>query len=555
MRTAVLSRKPVAQPAQQKHKTRTFAAPIRGWMKNESLALSQPGAAEVMENYFPTQTGARLRAGSRKHATVGSSVVESLLSYKSGSLEKLFAATSGEIFDVTAPADPGIPPTAAVTGQTANYYSYVQFATAGGEYMIAVNGADLHQTFNGTAWAQNSPAITGTTSNNFSHVWSYKSRLFFVKKGTKTACYLPVDSIGGIAAAFSLDGIFKRGGALLFGATWSLDAGDGLDDKCVFVSTAGEVAVYEGSNPASATDWSLIGRYDISQPMGMNAIMQAGGDLLIACVDGVIPISEAIKKDPAALSLSAVSRPIEPVWKGDVFSRSSRPWEMIKWPEKNMAIVSVPGAFETTPVESRWGFGYWRSFIWGGGDGNILTQEPYCYVVNLQTGAWAKYTGWDVQCLGFLNGFVYFGTADGMVMQAEVGGNDNGEPYICRYAGLFEMLDGPATKQLHQARATWTYGNEFTDKVTFSTDYVLKWPAAPASADDAVDGAVWDLSDWDEAVWDAEAATRVKARWVSVGRSGHSAAPMVQVTCGGKIAPDAELVSIDLTYESGGVVV
>ena len=125
-----------------------------------------------------------------------------------------------------------------------------------------------------------------------------------------------------------------------------MDAGDGVDDKCVFVSDLGEVAIYEGPDPSNAdpeTDtepWRLVGRYDITEPLGKNAHMRAGGDLLIATVDGIVPISEAIRKDVAALSLSAVSRPIEPDWKKEARARlGDSPWELLKWPDRNMAIV------------------------------------------------------------------------------------------------------------------------------------------------------------------------------------------------------------------------
>ncbi|MFK5282932.1 hypothetical protein ACI3PL_25530, partial [Lacticaseibacillus paracasei] len=60
----------------------------------------------------------------------------------------------------------------------------------------------------------------------------------------------------------------------------SMDAGDGLDDKCVFVSSEGEVAVYEGTNPGSAADWRKAGVYQITRPLGQNAKVSAGGDLL-----------------------------------------------------------------------------------------------------------------------------------------------------------------------------------------------------------------------------------------------------------------------------------
>ncbi|TIR78102.1 MAG: hypothetical protein E5X19_32465, partial [Mesorhizobium sp.] len=74
-----------------------------------------------------------------------------------------------------------------------------------------------------------------------SFVWTYRSREFFIEKNTLTAWFLPVDAISGAASDFSLAGVFQKGGSLLCGGTWSLDAGDGVDDKCVFISTKGEV--------------------------------------------------------------------------------------------------------------------------------------------------------------------------------------------------------------------------------------------------------------------------------------------------------------------------
>ena len=40
-----------------------------------------------------------------------------------------------------------------------------------------------------------------------------------------------------------------------------------------------------------------------------------------------------------------------------------------------------------------------------------------------------------------------------------------------------------------------------------------------------------------------------------MGRSGFTVAWQIQVTCGTTPTPDAELVSVDLTYEQGGLVV
>jgi hypothetical protein len=521
-----------------------------------------------------------------------------------------------------------------VSGQTSDYYSYVQFATAGGDFMIAVNGTDSALVFNGETWealdeatrkiafdaqtanytigltvtggtsaatgvivavvdtgaagtlrvktvvgtfvdneiitdsaggsaraniptgAVTIPAIAGIQTAKLSQVWIYKNRLFFVEKNKKKAWYLPVDSIGGTALEVSLDGVFQKGGALSFGATWSMDAGDGLDDKCVFMSTNGEAVIFEGSNPSDANNWGEVGRYDVSSPMGIRGTMRAGGDLLIATVEGIVPISQAVNKDPAALSLSSITNAVEPEWHRDALTRRSRPWEIAKWSEKNMALVSMPAAMTTVTNDSIWGEMIWGDFTWGEDETQILSQPAYCYVVNLETGAWAKYTGWDVQCTVVHDGVLYFGTHDGRVMEAEVGGTDDGKPYYARYGGLFETVGSRgAVKHILQARPTFTYSQEFVAKVSMATNYVLNFPPAPSSVATSVLPSGWDSALWDQGKWDTDISDKVRARWVSIGKLGYSVAPTVQITCAVLPTPDAELVSIDVTYEVGGVVV
>jgi hypothetical protein len=540
LRTAV-ARRPVNPQARQSKSNKVIPAPVRGWVANESLAAGNPGSALVLENFWPTQTGVRLRGGSRKYATLTRTVVTSFLIYDSAQVRKLFAVSAGIVFDITRIIDPNLSPTVALFGRQGQYYSSTMFSTAGGNFLVAVNGVDPHVIYDGTAWAVNSPEITGVSSSDLNHVWSYRSRLFFVQKASLKARYLPVDSIGGAASELNFTGVFRKGGYLLFGATWSVDAGDGQDDKCVFVTNKGEVAIYEGANPSSAADWNLIGVYDISAPLGPDATIRAGGDLLIATVTGVVPLSVAMQKDPAALSLSAVSRAIEPEWPKAVNNAGPRPWQMAKINELNMGVVSVPG----------------RTYSRAGAFGTetFLYSPAYTLVVNLETGAWAKYVGWDVQSVCSFDGKVFFGTSGGKVLIGEQGASDDGQPYVCRMASTFESMDSPrGYKQFHQARATWKYNLPFIDKVSASTDYNIEFPTPPAPL--PVTGSRWDVGLWDTAIWDDNGAgQRISDDWVSIGRSGYAASINVQVTCSGGATPDAELILMDLTYENGEIVV
>lgn len=521
-----LRRVAVPQALAARTRPMKFPAPTRGWVTNENLAASKPGGAGILNNWFPTSTGARIRKGSLKIADLGTPVV-SMFEYTTSGVKKLFAATQTKIVDVFGGlAD-------AVTGQNSGYYSTQQFTTVGGQFLYAVNGTDKARLYDGFTWKAidglSTPAITGPNTATLSSVWSYRNRLYFVQKNTMSAWFLPVDSIGGAAQEVSMGGIFKKGGSLLFGATWSLNDGTGIDEKCVFVSTEGEVAIYQGTDPSSAASWSIVGLYDITPPMGMKATMQAGGDLLIATQVGIVPLSQAISVDQAALSLASVSRNIETEWLYEVQQRLNQPWEIIKWPLQKMAIIALPMAGEAL---------------------------PYCFIVNLETGAWTKYTGWDVRCGAVYQGKAYFGTNNGRIMQAETGASDDGEAYACDYLGLYsDMGAATAIKSVRLARGTFRASVPVAAQIDAGTDYASALPAYGAIMQDAVASSTWDSGKWDVALWDGGTAKTISTRWLSIGKTGFAIAPSLRAIVNGGGEPDGELISIEYMAEIGGTVV
>ena len=96
--------------------TKIFPAPNKGWIRNDSIATPKPGGAEVMDNWFPTPEGCRMRKGSIKHATIDDEVTH-LTAYTSGT-GKFYACDETSIYDITTPADPDVAPTADITGKT-----------------------------------------------------------------------------------------------------------------------------------------------------------------------------------------------------------------------------------------------------------------------------------------------------------------------------------------------------------------------------------------------------------------------------------------------------
>lgn len=533
----MLARREIAARRSQSPVSRPFsiAAPTGGWASAFNLAASPPDTAAVLENWIPTTTGITMRAGSLKHATVSDGApCESLMAYV-GMSRRLFAAADGNIFDVTLPDDPGVMPVAAVSGQQSNYYSHINMVNqAGGQFLMVANGTDDIQAFDGSSWfaimSGTAPMqINGVQSSDISHLNNYRNRVWMVEAGTMNAWYLPTDAISGTANRVPLAGVFRNGGALLFSATWSLDAGDGLDDKIVFVSTEGEVAVYQG-DPAGG-DFSLVGLYDCSPPMGKNAFMKVAGDLLIETEIGFVPLSQITNKDPAALALAAVSRKIQPDWQKEARERRGLPWEVVKWTSRNIAYVTCPMTAEEN------------------------VTPPICFAVNLETGAWCKITGWDTRCMTLHNDRVFFGTSDGRVLQADITGSDDGQLIYYTYVGQPDHLGAPGQqKTLTQARAVFRTLGEFEPRISVTTDYSINLPSFP-DASMPVPASLWDQGLWDQNQWDAGVEYyTVQTRFVSIGRTGFVHAPVLLVTSGSLAAPSAELVTFDLVYQTGNLV-
>jgi len=581
----------------------SFPAPTAGMVENVPIAAPNPKGAEVVRNFLPTQRGLKVRGGITRAAYV-TDPVQTLFPYNVPSTPGFFAATDDAIYDITS-LTPGSAASQVASGLSSGDFSAQQIGTSGGNFLMAVNGADYAQLYDGGEWnpvtgeaindlaydaltadfevgetvtgaggasaeilgivrttattgilrigavtsgpfvddelitsasgsadadgaeaSGSSVTITGVDTDTLSDLWLFKSRLFFIEKDSLTAWYLPVASVGGSASDISFAGVFRRGGSLLMGGTWSLDSGSGMDDRCVFVSDEGEVAIYEGTDPSSSTTWQIVGRYDIGKPLGKRATMQAGGDFLIATVDGIVPLSQVISKDPAALSLAAVTRPIEETWKIEANRGSAI--ELHKWTNEGLGLVPLPDAER------------------------MLT-------VNLQTGAWAEQTGWYANCASLYLGSAYIGRDDGRIYKINDSGTDDGEAFTAQYCHSFQDLgDAVSYKSAQLVRCSFFASSDFNYKPGLAFDYNVNFPVAPSASTDSGDTLIWGVGDWDVNTWGsdvAEPATALTTEWRTVTGAGYALAPMVQITSGSSVYQTIELVRIDVAYEAGGRVV
>ena len=371
--------------------------------------------------------------------------------------------------------------------------------------------------------------ITGIDTRRFSYVWSYQNRLWFLEKDSQNAWYLPVDQVGGTATIFPMGGVFGLGGALMIGSSWSLGFGasGGLSDQCVFITDEGEVAVYQGSDPSSATDWARVGIYRIGKPLGPLAHIRAGGDLVVATDIGFVPLSQALQRDYVALSPSAVSYPIETAWNYAVAMRRTEPWSCIMWPERQMLLVALP---------------------------DVNDQPRGMYVANARTGAWANFTNWNGYCMAVFHGRLFYGCSNGRVVEAYVTGHDEGKAYTATYAPLFvDLGNSGALKVVKNARATLRGPNLVEPQISCSFDYMMEPPPPPPASATYGDNK-WGLGVWGTSTWGNENVKKTYQRWESVGGTGYAVSPVMQITSGSTVPLDAEIIRLEITFTQADIV-
>jgi hypothetical protein len=183
------------------------------------------------------------------------------------------------------------------------------------------------------------------------------------------------------------------------------------------------------------------------------------------------------------------------------------------------------------------------------------TADKICLPVNVETGAWCKYTNWDVRSVDvFLDQF-YFGDRHGVIWKGETTGNDDGDTIYCSYVGHADHLGSPGvTKTVLMMRSTFQATLAFNPKVSASVDYIIRLPAPPSVL--SVMGEGWDLSVWDTDVWDATPpTTSIQTRWTSIGVTGFAVHPQLQVSSNSLAPLSIKLVTLDLLFEMAGIVV
>lgn len=500
-------------------KTTSVPAPVKGLNARDAIASMPPDFALVLDNMFCTPTSVDSRNGSTNWVTGITGWVETLAHYRSPTAQVLVAAANNAIYDVTSSGAVG---SAKLSSFTNNRWQWTNFATPGGNYLHMVNGADALVQYDGTTWSKVTSAITGVSTANLIHVNAFQSRLWYVEKNSLHAWYLPLNSIAGAATLFDLSSLMVLGGYLMAMMTWTVDNTNGIQDYAVFLSSEGEVLIYQGYDPSFASTFTLVGRFVIGRPVGRRCFVKMGSDNVIICADGIISLAKELTTDR---NLSqAFSYNIINLINNDVASYMANfGWQPVYYPLGNKLIINVP---------------------------QTENSRQYQYIMNTITGAWSTWNfennAFNAACWDILEDVLYFGT-NGAVVVADTGSSDNNTAITWDVKPSFNYF-GELGQQKY-----FTYVRPIiasTDIVKLSyildTDYNDTRPAAPALSTGS--GSPWDSSPWDITPWGG--TPTLNKDWLAVGGIGYAAALRVSGSTNGM---KASLQSIDYVYEPGGV--
>ena len=498
-------------------------APVGGWNARDSIANMEPLDAVQLINFFPTISNCVLRGGSTNWATGMTGQVQTIMVYNGSTSSKMFAAVGTPDLKFYDASTAGAATATTVTGLTNAIWEYINITTTGGTYLYAVNGADKPRLYDGTSWvaidAASTPAITGVTTTTLSNVTLFKNRLWFIQKDTLKAWYLPTSSVGGAAQVLDLSAIAKFGGKLVDLDTWTIDAGYGVDDNLVFVTSNGEVIVYRGTDPASDATWALTGIWKLGSPIGNRSMLKWGGDLLILTYDGLMPMAQSLQSsrlDPRVALSNKIQGAI--VAATAAYSSSTVGWQVYYNARRNAVWINVP----------------------------IAEGQQEQYVMNTITTSWAQFQGWTANVWETYNDNPYYG-GNGVVVRAwDDTYVDNTSNISTNVFQAFNYFDSRGVKKYFtRARPSIFTNGAPAIFVGINVDFNVDDTTAPISASASAVG-LWDAGTWDSALWGS--GLQITNNWQGVTGLGYCGSIQLKSASSGL---QIEWASTDVVYQAG----
>lgn len=486
-------------------------APVMGLNARDSLSAMQPLYAIAMDNYIPLDNSVVLRNGYTNHMKLGEEKIgiRTLVSYNKPNALRMIAIYGGSAYNVT-------------SGDPKKYevdFTYSRCQTVlYKNRLFFMNGYDKPKVFyiddedveHFEDWGFSAETLSDIKIINGS---VSKEFMWFVEKNSLKAWYSSeAGNIQGTLNSFDLSQVSKLGGELIAVANWTIDGGQGIDDLTAFITSEGEVLVYSGINPNDANNWSLKGSYKMSKPIGYQCILPYQGDIVIISEDGYIPMSKALAQNNSGQSSIAFSDAI----RGMVLDRTAENktkegWQGLVYTKRGYAIFNVPTG-----------------------------QQFEQHVINVNTGAWCRFTGIRSHCWCVFNNNIYFGS-DNYVYKYDDGYSDDGVAIEGVVQQAYNNLGTQQIKKIQllnpRTKCSAKYNLNIYTNMDFEeqkVNYILDVGQLGKS--------IWNVAKWSipsndlEYKWGTSSATKINSQWVGNSATGYNASIVFKTkTKGNKI--------------------
>lgn len=440
-------------------------APFGGLNTRDAIDQMPVNDAIALDNFFPSEGKVSVRSGKTLFCNIGVvSSVETLLEFHSGATNQLIAAINSQIYNISSGTAVSISDAGAPYAN--NRWCGVNFNGV----MPLVNGANAPRQWNGAVMS--TPAWTGPVIANLSGVHAHKFRLYFWTGQDQSFWYGAPNAITGALTQFDLSRVTGLGGKLIKIDSWTVDGGSGPDDYIVLIFSTGAVVVYQGSDPGVATDWALVGIYNIPEPMGGNRCsLKVGSDLNILTKLDLVPLTSVLRGGyDYNVNKTKITGAIKEAAKtyGDTFG-----WQLAIDPNGEMLVINQPS----------------------------YNSEYNQLVMNTTTGAWCRFVDLDPVCWSRYRSDLYMGGQNGIVYKLS-GTSDAGAAIAASGIQAWSDLGVPMEKTIPMMRPVIGAEGSISFSLKVGFDFAEFGATAPSGS--VSSGSPWDTSPWDTSPWSPE---------------------------------------------------
>lgn len=576
-------------------RTASIPAPIGGLNARDALAQMKPTDAIILDNWVPGTASIAIRNGYVAHSTGYSDPVETLMTYRTVTAQKLFSVAGGSIFDATIAGAVG---DAVVTGLNNSRLQYVNFGTQGGQFLFAVNGIDYAQLFDGASWKAltdgsgvtissitfsgttatvttasphgrvtgDTVTVTGTSPSDYNvtaapitvvddTTFTYSMATTPATNATVVGSYVYGPSVQGIDTRLIKDvQVYGR-------RIWMVEKNSfrvwylGLESIAGTASSIDLAAYFIlGGSLQGMVAWTVASALGTTQ---YAVFVSSEGECLVYQGDnpdsadtwGLVgtfrigrPIGQRFYERVGTDTVLITADGLIPLSKAAINNRM----------EQGDAISYKIINAVNSDIQAFGGQFGWQLKLYPLGN-KIVCNAPrpqsgdtIQYVMNTITNSWCRYTNIASYCWELLEDGLYFGSDDG-VCQAETGNDDNGKAIVSDVQPAYSYFKAEGSQKLFTTvRPVVTANGNFQPAIGISTDFTVSDPTSTPTLSLGLVGATWDVSLWNVGDWGGQVQTSAKWQWATgLGFAGsvrmRAATRQMQVT----------LASFDYAYEVG----